>query len=130
MLTLIHANQFVRLIFKSEMGGHLLSKLMSARCLANTFSHNSMTADVAKSSSDQRNHKQNSTKHTLSSSQRPNPRTHIDGTEVNESEHVNSMGHTEIRLKEIAMATSADPLGQKAFCARTQLYIQMYTQQS
>ena len=30
---------------------------------------------------------------------------HIDGIEVNESEHVNSMGHTEIKLKEIAVAT-------------------------
>ena len=103
--------------------GHLWSKLMNARCSANTFSHSKTTADVAKSPSDQPNHMHHSTKHTLSSSQRPNPRTHIDGIEVNESEHVNSMGHTEIRLMEIAMAFSADPLGQKAFCARTHSYL-------
>ena len=48
---------------------------------------------------------QHSTKHTLSSNQRPKPRTHIDGIEVNESEHVKAMGHTKIRLKQIAMAS-------------------------
>jgi hypothetical protein len=53
---------------------------------------------------------QHSTKHTLSSSQRPNPRTHIDGIEVSKSEHVNSTGHTEIKLKEIAVATSPNEI--------------------
>ena len=103
--------------------GHLLSKLINARCLANTFSNNKTTADAAKAPSDQPNHMQHSTKHTLSSSQRPNPRTHIDGIEVSESENVSSNGHTEIKLKEIATATSADPLGQKAFCARFDILV-------
>ena len=101
----IDSRKSIRSIDLQIGNGHLLSQLINAHGLVDPFSHNKTTADVAKAPSDQPNHMQHSTKHTLSSSQRPKPRTHIDGIKMNESENDNSMVHTEISLKEIAMAT-------------------------
>ena len=87
-----HRNAYLdshKLIVLHIGNGHLLSKqiliIIKTHSLVDAASHNKTVADAAEEPNDQPNHMHPSTKHALTETT-SQPRTHIDGIAVNETE--------------------------------------------